>query len=76
MGINDSYIIDEYLEDLDKEEVLYRYLRRIEINRKNIKEIEKILNILEIREECICVTRRILNLKLSKYYKSDLKKNV
>ena len=69
MEIIDSYIIDEYLEDLDKEEILYRYLKRIEIDKKNIKDIEKILNILEIREECICVTRRILSLKLSNYYK-------
>ena len=68
MGIMDSLNIDEFFEDVDKVETLCRYLRSVEINNKNILELEKLLNLLEIQEECIRVTRKELQLKQSNYY--------
>lgn len=73
IDIIDFHILDEYVENIDKVETLCRYFRSVEINEKSIRDLEKILNLLEMQEECIRATRRILILKQSNYYMRYLK---
>ena len=74
--IIDSHIIEKFMKDMTSMETLYRHVRSVKINNKNSKDLEALINLLEIQEDCIRTTRRIIQLKQFYYFMSYLKSDV
>jgi hypothetical protein len=64
-------IINEHIQHLLKEDNIYTQritnIFNVEITDENINDLETLINLLEIHEEALKQTRRILQLKLQYY---------
>lgn len=74
--IIDSHIIEEFMEDMTRIEALCTYVKSIEINNKISKDLENLIKLLEMQEDCIRTTIRIIQLKQYNYFMSYLKSHV
>ena len=64
----DSRIIEEYFKDIDKFDLICTHVKSMEIDHESVKDLENLINLIEIFEECARATRRILQLKQHSYY--------